>query len=284
MKNKKFLFAIPVFALVLGITACGIFGDDDDDGDNAAAASIEGTWVDDKDMAYKFTNGSYELLDDEGDTLEKGTYTVSDNKITITKEQIREGKILYTKAEALAAFPDEKADVEKAFAQQKGTFTVNKDTLTIKWESGKTITLTKGNVGSGSKDKDGDGDKDGDKESPSVVGTWKNDKDAILTFKNDGTYERFYYDEDEPEEEPVKDQEGTYTTDKGSITMTVTKIKTSGTWYTKAQLLEANLEANPSKAAEIEKAFAPQTGTYTITGNKLKITYPNGSFREYTKQ
>jgi len=62
---------------------------------------------------------------------------------------------------------------------------------------------------------------------------------------------------------------GTYTTSGNKITLTVTHIynRDESKWYSKAEIKKTGMLSDK----EINEMFAPQTATYSISGNKLTI-------------
>ncbi|MDR2597107.1 MAG: hypothetical protein LBC76_07295 [Treponema sp.] len=158
MKNVIKAFGLIVLAAIIGLsmTACS----DGGGGGGSNITSLNGTWIDDDGDVLKLNNGNYELSvllpledDDVLTTIEKGTYTAKDGKITVTPKQfavlLKFGDLnLYTTAGALAALHklDVENDLDKEdfdavkelldefFGPLSGTYSVSSNTLTFKWE------------------------------------------------------------------------------------------------------------------------------------------------------
>jgi hypothetical protein len=164
MKNKRFYLGMLAVALVLGMTVVGCGEDNgiDPNNDSGIDPDLNGTWVAENGDELKLNDGSLEFSG-----LMKGTYTASDGKMTIQITQIHgsafEGDLpgiddskWYSKSELKAALKkaikDElggalsDADIDEmfgeqfdemfneAFRSQTGTYSVNGNKLTIKFD------------------------------------------------------------------------------------------------------------------------------------------------------
>ena len=157
MKNAKFLLAALAIALVFGMTSCGKKDSTD--------PALNGTWNISGSSKAVLDNGSYTAYDNDI-LVQKGSFTTSGNKITITPTQIYmgadtaaylsetlgitiAGDKFYSKSEALAlpvpaAFKDAwTEEVNDMFKPQKGTYSVDGNTLTLTDEDGHVETWTK---------------------------------------------------------------------------------------------------------------------------------------------
>jgi hypothetical protein len=74
-------------------------------------------------------------------------------------------------------------------------------------------------------------------------------------------------------------EKGTYTTSGNNITITITHFDFGDGLKTKAQLLSAH----PEDRDEIDAMFAPQTGNYSVNGNKLTMSQ-GGESVTYTRK
>ena len=139
MANKNFWLGILVMALVFGMTVVGC---DDGSTDGETDSALNGTWVGEDDIELKFNNGNFEVSED-GTPFQKGTYTTSGGKLTITLTHMAVGDGLKTKAQMLAAYPESKDEIEAMFAPQTGNYSVNSNTLTMTSSfEGETYTTT----------------------------------------------------------------------------------------------------------------------------------------------
>jgi hypothetical protein len=145
---------------------------------------------------------------------------------------------------------------------------------------------------------DGNGD-DGDGGNSSLNGTWI-DSDGLKMVLNNGNL-TFIIDN-------VESIKGTYTTSGSNITVTITQVSgavlgeyasivglSTTQWYTQQQLRTAIINTLTElglSQAEVEEIldeinlgefFLSQTGTYTLNGNTLAITF-NGGTNTYTRQ
>jgi hypothetical protein len=112
-----------------------------------------------------------------------------------------------------------------------------------------------------------------DKADPALNGTWV-DGDEKIKFDN-GDFS-IYGDN-------VEFVRGTYETDDGKLTMTVTEVNVEDEWCTKTQY-EAKKPTLGVLADYYGGLFETETVKYSIDGNKLTLTDENGSKTIFTKQ
>jgi hypothetical protein len=120
---------------------------------------------------------------------------------------------------------------------------------------------------------DGSNDDGGD---TVLNGTWVDEDGMELKFDN-GNFEISDF---------VK---GTYTTSGSNITITITQIHgdmmegmLDSEWYTKAEL-KASAIGSLISDEELNEMFSSQTGSYSISGNKLTMTL-DGEMQMFTKK
>jgi len=118
-----------------------------------------------------------------------------------------------------------------------------------------------------------DGSGGGD---PALNGTWVASGYELIL--NNGSFE------------VPNQQKGTYTASNGSMTLTPThhwgkalSNDFDAKWYNKADLKAWSIDAGMSDA-DLDAGFAPQTGTYSVTGNSLTFTFEGGSPQTLTKK
>jgi len=70
---------------------------------------------------------------------------------------------------------------------------------------------------------------------------------------------------------------GTYSTSGNNMTITITHMYESGAWYTKADLLALG-------SGYFTESDFSMTGTYSLNGNTLIITFSGQSAQTYTRQ
>jgi len=146
----------------------------------------------------------------------------------------------------------------------------------------------------GSKDDNGDGNS-------TLNGTWVNTAEGIKIVLNNGAITM--------SNDNVEMMKGTYSTSGSNITVTFTQVKgamfgedasemglSASQWYTQQQLKAAIIQAMVSEGMSQSEAeeeyndyyadsspFGSQTGTYTLSGNTLTITF-DGSPMVFTRQ
>jgi len=140
MANRKNWLGVLVIVLVFGMMVVGC-GDGSGSGTDPA---LNGTWVIEGEQGYKFNNGKFEVFSsDAGKAMGKGTYTTSDNKITMTITHFSsiylglgeetnsfDSSKWYTKADLKAlGVPDDNLDI--MFAPYTSTYSISGNTLTI---------------------------------------------------------------------------------------------------------------------------------------------------------
>jgi len=109
--------------------------------------------------------------------------------------------------------------------------------------------------------------------------TWVSDHETLI-FNNNGTFEN--------KVDGISYFKGNYSTSGSNISLKVTQINGAhpqfaaagyeSKWYTRADL-KAFLGLSD---AELDEELN-QTGTYTLSGNKLTLTWQNGGTSIYTK-
>jgi hypothetical protein len=134
MVKRKLGLGILVLTLVFGMTVVGC-----DDG-STDGGGLDGTWVSEADedgvvRELKLNNGNLEISSN-GTTIQKGTYTTSGGKITITMTHYNDGNGLQTKAQMLAKYPEMSDTIEAIFTTQTGNYSVSGNKLTLSQGSG----------------------------------------------------------------------------------------------------------------------------------------------------
>ena len=133
MAKKNLWLGILVTMLVFAMTVVGC---DDGSTDGGADTALNGTWItEDEFVELKFNNGIFEYFAD-GTPIQKGTYTTSGDKMTITTTHWNlsvTGTNWYSKAQMLAEAEsaEEKASIEAAFAPQTGSYSINGNKFTF---------------------------------------------------------------------------------------------------------------------------------------------------------
>jgi len=131
MANKRFLMGILVMTLVFGMALVGC----DDGLTSKTDPALNGTWVSGAEE-YKFNNGSFEFSDRS--PCMKGTFTTSNNSMTMTITQIYSGypgfnfedkTKWYSKADLKGYVPDEELD--NFFTPKTGTYSISGNNLTL---------------------------------------------------------------------------------------------------------------------------------------------------------
>jgi len=155
MKNFLKLIGIIATAMIIGFSmiACG----DDSGGGGEADPLLNGTWSNADEMEITFNDGNFEIFK-EGTKSRKGTYTTSDNNITVTITQIWGGapgfagqleQKWYTKAEVITWANNHSKNITEEtlnhtmFPSFTGTYSINGNTLTMTNEGESPTTYTK---------------------------------------------------------------------------------------------------------------------------------------------
>jgi len=108
-------------------------------------------------------------------------------------------------------------------------------------------------------------DDDGGGVDTALNGTWFDSGNNMEVKFNNGSFEA------------TGQAKGTYTASGGNFTSTVTHLNgtlfgAGSKWYTKAEL----------QSYGADTYFAPLTGTYTVSGNTLTMTFNSGMFNGQT--
>ena len=131
MAKKIFWTGMLAMALAFGMAVVGC---DDGSTDGEADTALNGTWII-EDGEMKFNNGNFEFLTN-GTPFQKGTYTTSGDKMTITNTHFNfseTGTNWYNKAQLLAEAEsaEKKAEIEEMFAPRTIRYSVNGNKLTV---------------------------------------------------------------------------------------------------------------------------------------------------------
>jgi len=143
MAKKNLWLGMLVTMLIFGMMVVGC---DDGSTDGEADPPLNGTWITEDGLELKFNNGNFVFLAN-GTPIQKGIYTTSGDKMTITTTHLNlsvTGTSWYSKAQMLAGAEsaEEKAGIEASFAPQTVSYSVIGNKFTLSFREG-SVTYTR---------------------------------------------------------------------------------------------------------------------------------------------